>query len=294
MIPSPYWDLRKAWKEWQNLPASKRAPSAFQVEERGVIDLTKTLPKPPPGGLILKLYYRSLARGTGGNLRYVQIKDFVHNHSMAKNPKNIHEIAYIDLAIGNKAFHEANPDFLWLTEKEWKSLLPADPKKGDRMRVSPAVTERLFRFHLVPTMAFGEAIGWAKEEIRAGQLALVVEDVAANKVRLRLEGFAMLGPDFETADNAVKKKQRSWGFEPRLLGYLEYHPAKKIISRFDIVALGDTYGMLQEGLRFFYRPGRHPLGVAFELVSAEAPANCVPGRAVMGEQREQQYFATGR
>jgi hypothetical protein len=263
------------------------------VGERGPIDTLRATPTPPPGGLILKLYYRTLTHVAGKQLRHAQKRDFVRGYALAGDPTNPNVVAAVDLAIANPAFLEAQPDFMWLTEPEWKSLLPAHPTEGEVMPVPAAITERLFRFHLVPTMAYGEAIGWAKQNIRAGKLNQVVEEVGQDRVRLRLEGFALLGPDFETVQQNVKKI-RSWGYEPHLLGYLEYQPSASKITRFDLVALGDTYGMLEEGLYYFYRPQREPLGVAFELVSGDVPANRIPPRAGTGREHNGNYFATGK
>jgi hypothetical protein len=294
ITPSADCDLQKAWREWKSLPASERAPGTVQVGKRGPIDTLRATSEPPPGGLILKLYYRTLTHEAGKELRYARKNDFVHNYALGGDPTNPHVVGSVNLLIANPAFYEAQPDFMWLTEPEWKSLLPAHPVKGEVSPVPAAITERLFRYHLVPTMAFGEAIGWAKKDIRAGKLDRVVEEVGPDRVRLRLEGYALLGPDYETAAKRVQAKGRAWGYEPRLLGYLEYQPSTGKITRFDLVALGDTYGMLQEGLLYFYRPEREPLGVAFQLVGGDVPANRVPPRAGEGAEFCKLYFATGR
>ncbi len=143
-------------------------------------------------------------------------------------------------------------------------------------------------------MAFNASNGWQRKEVRGGSLTLTVEEVTPEKVRLRLEGFALLGADCDTAQEKVRENKRSWGYEPWLLGYLEYNPQRMQITRFDVVALGDTYGMLLGDLRYFYRPGRQPLGVAFELVSPDVAANRVPPRGAKGPRLYRPYFATGR
>jgi hypothetical protein len=278
-------DLWRALREFRSLPVSETAPGAVRVGERRPADSLRAPPSPSPGGLILKLYYRALAREAGTELRRAEKKDFFHSYSMAKNPRNPSEIGSIDSVISNKAFYEAQPDFMWLTEAEWKSLLPASPIPGAATEVPAAITERLFRFHLVPIMAYAESIGWAKKDIRGGKMTLIVEEVSKDKVRLRLEGVALLGATFESASKHV------WGYEPHLLGYLEYHPAEQKITRFDIVALGDAYGKLRE---IFCRPGRQPLGVAFGLVHADVPANRVFPRGAPGGNGYREYFATGK
>ena len=84
----PNVDVKKAWEEWKRLPASERKPGAVKIGERGTIDKTKGATIPPPGGLILKLYYRTLASEPSQDFRHVDTKDFVQNYSRAKNPKN--------------------------------------------------------------------------------------------------------------------------------------------------------------------------------------------------------------
>lgn len=56
---------------------------------------------------------------------------------------------------------------------------------------------------------------------------------------------------------------------------------KKAFTRFDGLALGDAHGKQGGSNVMFYRPGRHPLGVSFELVSGNAPANRIPPRAAV-------------
>jgi hypothetical protein len=283
-------DVEKAWDEWSRLPESQRKPGAVKVGDRGPIDAAASLPEPPSGGLILRLYYRSLARDSKGILRHINREDFAANLAMARSSS---EKDYINSMISNASFYEAQPDHVWLTKDEWKSLLPENPRKGEMSAVPAGIRERIFRYHLVPRMAFAESNGWdEKGDVRGGKLTLTVEEVSAEMVRLRLDGFALLGPDFTTVTATLKEKR--WvGYEPRLLGYLEYHPAKQAISRFDFVALGDTYGMLEGDNRFYYRPKRQPLGVAFELVSPDVPANRIPPRATRGAMYKS-YFATGK
>ena len=101
-------------------------------------------------------------------------------------------------------------------------------------------------------------------------------DVSADQVRLRLDGQAKLGkepaPDGVTPGVACTT---SWGYDPTLLGYLEYDPGKKVFTRFDVVAWGDQFGRV--ALTFgAARPGFQPLGISFELVLGNRPADRVP------------------
>lgn len=256
-------NLKQAWDEWNALPATERKPGAVTVPAPGPTDPEHGPPPPPPGALILKQHYRLLAR-EGQGYRYVTGKDFPSDHWMLKK-------AY---------WYEAAPDFLWITAAEGKALVPAQPKRGDSFPMPSTIAERIFRFHLVPTMALGESNGWSPrgKDLRSGEIKLTVEDVTAHGFKLRLDGVARLGAVFDQAECEKRGWQQSGGvgYEPRLLGYLEYDAKKGAFTRFDAVALGDYYGTLGGDLRYFYRPGRNPLGISFELVSAEVPGNRVP------------------
>ena len=94
-------------------------------------------------------------------------------------------------------------------------------------------------------------------------------------------------------------------YEARLRGVLNYDPVKKAFTRFDMIALGDMYGATSVD-NWLYRPGRNPVGFAFELVSGAAPATVCPARLSVAdrpsrllgdEQREatvREIIGTGR
>ena len=198
------------------------------------------------------------------------------------------------------ATREAQPDFMWLTEAEWKSLIPTSPKKSDRFAVPAAIADRLVRFHLTPTMAYGESQGWDPRSIRSRELTLTVTDATADKIELRLDGVALLGADYASYEQKDKKGAgeqgtSAVGYEPKLLGFLTYDVKNKAFTRFDVAALGDTYGTLGGSSFIFYRAGRQPLGVAFELASGKAPADRVPPRAaVVYNTVNAPYLGTGK
>lgn len=274
-------DPRLAIDEWKALPENRRNPSAVKIAPKGPDDPRIIVHAPPSGGVVLKQYYRMLADDSG-KLRHVLLKDFVHHERLSK---------YRDPE-ARRHYYEASPDYLWLTETEWKSLIPENPTKGDRADVDPIVAQRIFRFHLVPDITFGESNGWRREQIRGGELTATVEEVSSTKVRLRLAGAAKLGLDFDTAMAKVQEGKHSCrGFEPKLLGYVDYDREHQRITRFDMVALGDFYGHLYGDNRRLFRAGRTPLGVAFHLVTDKSPSadrEVTPRAMRIGFER---YFA---
>src|SRR5262249_12427644 len=113
--------LREALDRWERLPAAERRPGAVPVDD---LRPDPRLPRPPPpGGLLAPAHTRALERGPAG-----------------------WRAADLELC---GARPEAQRDHLWLTEAEWRGLVPADPKPGDRAPVPAAVAHRIFRFHLV-------------------------------------------------------------------------------------------------------------------------------------------------
>lgn len=277
------WNVKRAWDNWKKLPAEKRRPGVVKVQEIDLSDKPLTaqggkvvrLPAPPENGLILKLYLRALTQDKD-RLRHLKQEDVPGDHHM-KRKQN---------------YYDANPDYLWLKQEEWQTLVPKHPKVGQTFPVTNGVSERIFRFHLNPTLVYGETNGLRKSDVRDGRLTLKVEAVSETTIKMRMEGFALLGSDFATADAAAKQKRSSSGYEPSLLGFLEYDRQKKAFTRFDLLALGSTYGQLGGDLKYLYRPGRHPLGVAFELVPKDGPIadRTVPPR---GMRFPRNYYSTG-
>jgi hypothetical protein len=279
------FNLKRALEKWQALPASERAPGALKVGELGAVDGQRAAPTPPAGTLI-QLYYRAFMRGPGGKLRYLTGKDLWHD-DQGKRTEAEFDATYP----GQITTPQAQPDHMWLAEAEWKALMPADARPGDKVALPAAVADRLVRRHLNPLSVYGETEPLGRRAVRAAGLTLTVEMVSAARVRLRLEGQAKLGK--EPPAEAVAGRTactRDWGYEPRLLGFLEYDPRTRVFTRFDVVALGDHFGRLgicDSGAR----PGLQPLGISFEMVKGERAADRVPpGRAATARH----YFDPAR
>jgi hypothetical protein len=104
---------------------------------------------------------------------------------------------------------------------------------------------------------------------------------------MRLEGWALLATDAEPS-----RAER--GYDARLTGQLEYDPAAARFTRFDLVALGGYWGGDYSGGRF-KRPGRTPLGIAFELTRGESAVDLAPPRLHMDRKEDyDRYFAAER
>lgn len=260
----PDFDVKGALEKWQALPAAERAPGAVKVGEMGAVDPQRAGLTPPAGTLILKLHYRAFMRD-GNQLRYLTGKDLWYDAKGAKTESD-----------PGTTKPQAQLDHMWLSEAEGKSLMPANPRSGDKFPLPAGIAERLVRRHLNPrSMHDGHSDGLDRGAVRAAELNLTVEAVSAERVRLRLDGHAKLGsqPDAEVLAGIAGMTQ--WGYEPKLLGFLEYEPQQQVFTRFDIVALGDHFGRFVPSFGVA-RPGCQPLGVTFELVKGDRPANRVP------------------
>ena len=245
--------LRQGLELWAKLPEGRRRAGAVEVGGPGKID-TRYTRTPPAGGLIVNVYTRILDRKEGELCR-----------GMCKT------------AGGERAAR----DHLWLTADEWKSLVPAEARKGDRVPLPAAVAERILRFHLIDNTR-GEPPMWTRDDIRKQELTLAVTEATELGVRLRLEGAALLA----TAADPDKAER---GFDVRLRGEIHYDAGKKAIDRFDVVAVGEHWG---EGhFTGGARPGRTPLGVAFELAAGDTAADRVPPQAA---RELQAYLGKGR
>ncbi len=173
-------------------------------------------------------------------------------------------------------------DWLWLTEAEWKSLVPAQPVKGMKFPVPRPIAYRIFRFYLDDSCG-GAHWFWKAADVRAGELTLTVEEASADHIKLRLEGSAAL-----RNGDAPKESRRC---EAGFLGFLNYDRAKKRFSRFDIVAVVGDYRVPES-----YRPDlghAKALAIAFDLATPEtlgygAPPyalyrNCEPATTRLGK-----------
>jgi hypothetical protein len=289
-------DPRRAYAEWLKLPEQERKPGAVSVGEVGKLEWQENAP--PPGGLILKVYHRYLGRTETGELRKIGRGDFLSREQLAatfsEEIKREDVLNYNDRYLGKAYMHEAAQDFMWLTESEWKSLVPAQPKVGSHFAVPAGISKRLFVYQLDPVLTHGESNGWPKgaKDIRASELNLTVEHVSADRIRLRMDGFALLGEAYDPAIKPLPKvvgRRFGLGYEPRILGYLDYDRRQGKFTRFDLVAVGDLYGVQHEGASLYFRPGRQPLGVALELTKGDTPADRYPPRCAR-QKDYGQYF----
>lgn len=234
--------LQSALKAWGNLNAAERkAAKAF------VPDLQKIDPR----------YVPSLSKGTlvvNVHARILEKENDFYCHGTCKFPG------------GNRASH----DHLWIREPEWQAMLPMDPKVGHEIVIPENLIYRITRFHLIDNTR-GEPPMWARNDVRKASLKLNVESVMANEVKLKLLGGILLSTESDS-------KNSKRGYDAIVQGVISYDPIKRTISKFNIVVIGDHWG--EGSYTGGARPGRSPLGIAFELADPAKPADRVPPQAI--------------
>lgn len=247
--------LVKALKAFQALPEEDRKPSKLDIGAKAV-DVKRSPPAAPTDVLFVRLFNRQLGRGDKGELRYTLPEDY--EPTIRKSAAR---------------YGEPGNDFMWVPANEWKALVPAEPKKGIEIAAPAAFALRLYRYHLDPARGLAENQNFRTTPLDAGKLTVTVTDIADGKIQLRLTGLV----------NLLQKRgsdERKWlRYEPALLGHLTYDTARKAFTRFDIVALGHVTGAPTGENLQGYRPGSHPLGVAFELVDTPTKSERLAPRA---------------
>ncbi len=267
--------LEGGLKAFAALPPAERAPGAVRVPERGPIDPRRMAAlSPPSGGLIVRVYNRQLGRTAEGGLRYTVPEDYL---------PALRDPAVVGTANATALFRQPANDFLWIPRAEWQALMPAKPRVGQDVPVPTTLCARVFRFHLDPGRGLTESDAFAHVNAGAGRLRLTVEKVTAGEVLLRLDGHAVLHNPRKhllgyQSPNVKKhsQSQMALDYQPCLLGYVAYDPAKRVITRFDVVALGETRGRPVDSNLLGERVGDpNLLGIAFELVTDPRPADYI-------------------
>ena len=197
--------LKKGLSEWDKLPEAQRKPGAALIpeatEDPERVKKSRRLTRPPANTLILRTYVRGLKLDADGRLVAPKIIDWEYNIKLPAEP---------------------NRDFMWLRDEEWKSLIPANPVKGRAAPVADAVRDRICLWHIAG--GYHGLPGYYSQDLfKSKEMTLEVETATPQDITLRLRGTAAL------------KSGASYQFH----GLLKFDPAKKALTRFDLIALCD-------------------------------------------------------
>jgi hypothetical protein len=264
------------------LPEAERKPRAIDVADLQLSEVR--VPSPPKNGLVLRVHGRFLSRGPDGELRYTTGEDFAQLAGDA------------ELLRAHRMLFEPNVEYMWLTETEWKSLVPDRPRVGDSVEVHPAIAMRMARFHLSPRRALTSEDGIvARRDVKTAELRLVVEEVSDSRVRMRLTGFVHTGSDFDAAKATTPNGPLPFGFATSIDGVLEYDRGREKFDRFDIIAPGEVWGRwgdANNNSQKIERPGRSPVGFALEQAAGDSPTNRIPPGGHGGRALASGYFSS--
>src|SRR5207248_6290018 len=168
-----------------------------------------------------------------------------------------------------------NHDHAWFTREEARSMVPAEPRVGERYPASAGIVQRLARFHLLDSVR-GETPMWREEEVRRAEMTVEVTGVSPELVELRLEGSIRnvsagawaVRPFREILENAER------GFDCRLDGWLRYDRRHERFERFDVIAVGMRWGGSEHNCRWDDLDPA-PMAIAFEL-AGDTPRDRTP------------------
>jgi hypothetical protein len=157
-------DIRAAWIEYRALADEDRKPA---LPEPVQDTPRKARLAPPAGSLILRAYFSFLDAPEKGDLAPVRKMRWFSQIIDSRFP---------------------GTDTLWVTEREWKAMIPDHPKKGDVLVFPPTLQSRILRYYAAP-----ELVGWNNTDlykVRSSEFTLSVDEASAEGFRLRLEGVA--------------------------------------------------------------------------------------------------------
>jgi hypothetical protein len=234
--------LREVLDSYAKLPKADRVPKSVEGE-------IEPQPAPPPGGLVLTIFDRPLGRDEQGQYR-LPIED--------------------DLGGLRTEAPHGQRSSLWLTADECRSLIPANPEKGQTQTVSTKLAKRIFLYGLVPQTLWVVEETWKPDSVQSGDLGVTVEEVTPQSLRLRIHGSVLLTGEGVLHEWPERKfiKNLENRYDARLEGEIEYDRLQQKITRFDMTALGDFSGRWFAGQKGWIEAtpaAPLPLAFAFEI-----------------------------
>ena len=258
-------DLEGVRAEYARLSRAQRTPAlpdpaTAQPPKRAV-------PQPPANGLIVRGYCTYVRPDEQG--RIVRSAEYYYK----QNP--------------DRWRVETQSDLLWLTESEWKSLIPANPTAGDRVEVAPAIQKRFYS-----TIGIDYMEGSVNSlPARRTTMTLTVRQADDQTLVLRLDGHAELGKE---RDDALRTEPSSRGCAVRVVGEVRYDRKKQAIQRFDVAGVGRAWGNKMNYVNREVRLDPYPwmYGIAWELVTGDAPQDRIPPYNLLHYNSTGPYFGS--
>jgi hypothetical protein len=246
--------LRQVVYAFRRLPAEEREPGAVKIpplDEKKVDE--QFARKLPEDALAVRVFARALERDENGKCKVCEIK--------SKKQK-------VGLL--------SSLDHMWIPAEEWRKLIPREAKAGDKFAMPESLALRIARFHLVDNTR-GEPDMWTAEHVRKNDMSLTVVEATADVLKLRLEGNVLLSTSDQIPATSAEVQRGERGYDVALLGGIQVDRKKNAVTSFKVVALGDHWGTSRYTGE--PRPGKAPLGIAFELADGKQAADAVPPQA---------------
>ncbi|MEM7393497.1 MAG: hypothetical protein AAF492_14220 [Verrucomicrobiota bacterium] len=243
-------ELDPVLAEYRRLPREQRLA---ELEDPALATPPRRIvPQPPANGLIIRGYCTYLKRNAQG---FARSKQYYYK----QNP--------------NRWAAETQSDMLWLTETEWRTLIPENPEPGQRMDVIDTIQQRFFSTIGIDYME-GSVNALPANET---QMHITVENVTEDIIQLRLDGTGQMGTGRDMAE-LLRDRPKSRGCEIRILGHLTYDRKKQRLTRFDIAGVGHAWGNKMEYTRRAIHLDDYPwlYGIACELIEGDTPMERIP------------------
>jgi hypothetical protein len=256
-------DLDPVLAEYAGLPKDERQP--LLEDPAKAKPPQRPVPQPPKNGLIVRGYCTYMKQDD--QKRPVRSREFYYK----ENP--------------DRWAAETQSDLLWLTEAEWKSLIPAAPTPSDKSEVTHAIQKRFYC-----TLGIDYMEGSVNSvPLRASTMTLTVQSIDDNTIVLRLDGQADLGKEL---DEKLRRQPNSRGSQLRVLGKVHYDRKKQAITRFDVVGVGRAWGNKMDYVGREIRLDDYPwmYGIAWELVTGDAPKDRLPPYNLLHYNSTPPYF----
>jgi hypothetical protein len=245
-------ELKGGYAKWLQLPSAERQPNAYPVKK-----LTQRPKGAPPDAsadsVIVRLAQRNLEKVPSGGWRHL-------TRATTKAWEAIRDPRWGP--IWNSQYNTSFADVMWLSRAEWQALIPPAARAGETLPLPPGLKHRLYLWHLT-NRTFCVGMPWEKRDIVTDTVSIRVLETDP-VLRLRLEGSVLLEMKGTPEDTKKDWKRTVHGYDARLLGFIDCDRARKALTRFDVVAVGDYWGGDCEGGRHA-KVGRVPLAIAFEL-----------------------------
>ena len=255
-------DLAPLLAEYRALPEAERKPAL--PDPATATPAKRPVPVAPLNGLVVRGYCTYMT--VGDRAKTQRAKYFYYK----ENP--------------DAWAAETQSDMLWLTEAEWRSLIPPELEPGSKHPVAEPIQRRFFS-----TIGIDYMEGSVNAlPVRESAMTLRVAKAEKGGHVLWLEGRGEMGKAYTASS---KTEPRTRGCELEVIGRIAVNEDGEITA-FDVTGVGEAWGNKMDYTRREIRiPGdRWGYGIACELVATQTPYDRVPPYNLLHYGGGMQYF----